>query len=166
MHILNFSIIIQELCELNNYVLVDSTPLFGVPHESSIDISEIDVILVSNSSSILALPFFTEHPDFNGNVYATEPTVNIGRFFMEELVEFVQNVPKPKASKSKEAEGENIYRMLESSLNFPIKIGSHSFNRNLREIYSKKSISDALLKIRIVGFNENIVSYVLSLTTI
>lgn len=151
-----------------------------VPHESSIDISEIDVILISNSSSILALPFFTEHPDFNGNVYATgwlssqhvfskcwykdfvvfviEPTVNIGKFFMEELVEFVQNVPKPRASLSKEADGENIYKMLESSLNFPIKLGKNSFNRNLREIYSKKSISDALLKIQVVGFNENIVS--------
>ncbi len=76
---------------------------------------------------------------------------------MDELVEFVQNVPKPRASQSKEVDGENIYKMLESSLNFPIKLGKNSFNRNLREIYSKKSISDALLKIRVVGFNENIV---------
>jgi integrator complex subunit 9 len=128
-----------------------------VPHESSIDVSEIDVIFISNSASILALPFFTDNPDFNGNVYATEPTVNIGRFFMEELVEFVQNVPKPKSSSSKDSEGENVYKMLESALNFPVKIAGRTFNRNLREIYSKKSISDALLKIRIVGFNENIV---------
>ncbi|CAL8143878.1 unnamed protein product [Orchesella dallaii] len=143
-----------ELCELNNVILVDSTPLFGVPYESSIDISEIDVILVSNSSSILALPFFTENPDFHGTVYATEPTVNVGRFFMEELVEFVQAVPKPKAAKSA-GKWENVFKQLDPSLNFPCKIGDSCFNRNLKEIYSKKAISDALLRVRIVGFNEN-----------
>lgn len=133
---------------------MDSTPLFGVPYESSVDISEIDVILVSNSSSILALPFFTEHPDFHGNVYATEPSVNIGKFFMEELVEFVNSVPKSGSAK----EWPNVYRSLEPPLNFPVNINNSSFSRNLKEIYSKKSISDALLKVRIVGFNENTVS--------
>lgn len=144
------------MCEVNNVILVDSTPLFGVPLESSIDISEIDVILVSNSSSILALPFFTENQDFQGTIYATEPTVNIGRFFMEELVEFVQAVPKPKSSKNA-AKCENLFKQLDPTLNFPCKIGDAGFNRNLKEIYSKKAISDALLRVRVVGFNENTV---------
>lgn len=134
---------------------MDSTPLFGVPFESSIDISEIDVILISNSSSILALPFITENTDFNGTVYATEPTVNIGRFFMEELVEFVQAVPKPKAANASASKFENVFKHLDPSLNFPCKIGESVLNRSLKEIYSKKSISDALLRVRIVGFNEN-----------
>src|SRR5687768_17597195 len=74
--------------------MVDANPLFGVPVENAIDISEIDVILVSNSASIMAIPYFTDNPDFNGTIYATEPAMTIGKFFMEELVEFVQNVPK------------------------------------------------------------------------
>ena len=177
---------------MNSYLLIDSTQLFGVPTEIAIDISEIDVILVSNSGSILALPFFTENPSFNGIVYATEPVINIGKFFMEELVDFVQSVPKPnqnlksyvKTSSSillssfdsndvpmDDSENEhtiahsgtgketpNIFKLLPSSLNFPIKLTNQCFGKDLREIYTKKSISDALLKVKIVGFNENTVS--------
>jgi len=163
----------EELCELNNYVFVDSTPLFGVPSEFSIDISEIDVILISNSTSILALPYYTNNPEFNGTVYATEPTVNIGKFFMEELVDFVENIPKSKQNLLPYAPGlrtetqefhsygtgretPNIFKLLDQSLNFPIKLGNSCFNKDLREIYSKKCISEALLKVRIVGFNENL----------
>ena len=160
--------------------MVDANPLFGVPFESAIDISEIDVILISNSASMLAIPYFTDNPDFNGTIYATEPAVNIGKFFMEELVEFVQNVPKAskvtQKGKKRVLEGANgkeetvrddtetptptpsIFQLVDSSLNFPIKLNNQSFNKDLREIYTKKSISDALLKIKPVGFNENTVS--------
>ncbi|CAG7668628.1 unnamed protein product [Allacma fusca] len=163
-HFQNFrNAVEKELCEVNGSVLVDSTPLFGVPTESSVDISEIDVILVSNSFSILALPFFTEHPNFHGSVYATEPTVNIGRFFMEELVEFIEKVPRNSSRMSKDVSNpndngkeNNIFKQLNPTLNFPIKLGSSNFNKDLREIYSRKSINDALVKLRLVGFNENL----------
>ena len=148
---------------MNGSMLLDSTPLFGVPTECSVDISDIDAILISNSLSMLALPFFTEHPDFNGCVYATEPTANIGKFFMEELVEFIERVPRDKIKLSDGGETEwpadvNIFKLLNPSLNFPVKLTSSNFDKNLKELYSKKSINDALVKVRLVGFSENIVS--------
>jgi integrator complex subunit 9 len=52
-----------------------------------VDYSEIDVILISNYTSMLALPFITEGTGFRGVVYATEPTLQIGRliFFIKTL---------------------------------------------------------------------------------
>ena len=47
------------------------------------DLSELDVILVSNYRCGMALPFITEFAGFKGIVYATEPTLHLGR-----LVEF------------------------------------------------------------------------------
>lgn len=44
-----------------------------------IDLSTVDVILISNYHCMMALPYITEHTGFMGTVYATEPTVQIGR---------------------------------------------------------------------------------------
>lgn len=44
-----------------------------------IDLSTVDVILISNYHCMMALPYITEHTGFTGTVYATEPTVQIGR---------------------------------------------------------------------------------------
>uniref|UniRef100_A0A0E9SNV8 Uncharacterized protein n=1 Tax=Anguilla anguilla TaxID=7936 RepID=A0A0E9SNV8_ANGAN len=43
---------------------------------------------------MMALPYITEHTGFTGTIYATEPTLQIGRLLMEELVNFVERVPK------------------------------------------------------------------------
>lgn len=40
----------------------------------------VDAILVSNWMSLLALPFFTENTNFTGVVYATDPTLQLGRY--------------------------------------------------------------------------------------
>ena len=45
-----------------------------------IDMSEVDVILLSNFHNVLALPYITEFTDFQGIVYATEPTMHLGRY--------------------------------------------------------------------------------------
>ena len=44
-----------------------------------LDLSEVDVILISNHHCMLALPYITEFTNFAGVVYATEPTLHIGR---------------------------------------------------------------------------------------
>lgn len=44
-----------------------------------IDLSTVDVILISNYHCMMALPYITEHTGFTGTVYATEPTMQIGR---------------------------------------------------------------------------------------
>lgn len=42
--------------------------------------TEIDAILVSNHTTMLALPYLTEKTGFKGEVYATEPTITFGRY--------------------------------------------------------------------------------------
>lgn len=69
-----------ELKECCGRVFIDSFPEFAPPLNESVDFSEIDVILISNYMNMLALPYVTEGTGFEGKVYATEPTLQIGRF--------------------------------------------------------------------------------------
>ena len=48
-----------------------------------IDFGEIDVILLSNYQCMMGLPYITEYTNFKGAVYATEPTLQIARWFMD-----------------------------------------------------------------------------------
>eukprot|EP00731_Ephydatia_muelleri_P010893 Em0005g1479a len=61
------------------HIFVDSTPLVRLPETRLVDYSSIDVLLISNCFSMLALPFLTEKLGFHGKIYATEPTVHFGR---------------------------------------------------------------------------------------
>ncbi len=60
-------------------MFIDSSPEFLTPLDKIVDFSEIDIILISNYMNMLALPYITEGTGFNGTVYATEPTLQIGR---------------------------------------------------------------------------------------
>lgn len=51
---------------------MDSTPEFTPPLEKIIDFSEIDAILISNYTCMLALPFITEGTGFKGMCYTKE----------------------------------------------------------------------------------------------
>ncbi|OWK01148.1 INTS9, partial [Cervus elaphus hippelaphus] len=111
--------VFQELKECSGHVFVDSVPEFCLPepHRTElcaehrhvslpplfsqtelIDLSTVDVILISNYHCMMALPYITEHTGFTGTVYATEPTVQIGRLLMEELVNFIERVPKAQSA--------------------------------------------------------------------
>ncbi|KTG45422.1 hypothetical protein cypCar_00027734 [Cyprinus carpio] len=69
----------KELKECSGRVFVDSQPEFCLPEKELLDLSTIDVILISNYHCMMALPYITEHTGFTGTVYATEPTLQIGR---------------------------------------------------------------------------------------
>lgn len=71
--------ILKELKECDNQVFVDSSIELLPPQTNIFDISTVDTILLSNHSCMLALPFITEETGFKGLVYATEPTLQIGR---------------------------------------------------------------------------------------
>ncbi|KAJ3192096.1 Integrator complex subunit 9 [Irineochytrium annulatum] len=57
-----------------------------LPRFKFADLDKIDVILLSNSVNVLALPYVTELSGFRGKVYATGPTVTFGRMLMEDFV--------------------------------------------------------------------------------
>lgn len=64
---------------------------FVVPNISKILIENVESILITNCYNMLALPFITEYTRFKGKIYATEPTVEFGRFviILVFLIEFV-----------------------------------------------------------------------------
>lgn len=106
-----------ELKECCNRVFIDSPPEFNAPMEKIIDFSEIDVILISNYMNMLALPYITEGTGFKGLVYATEPTLQIGRFFLEELVDYIDAAPKANLATN----WKEIVHLLPSPLNEAFK---------------------------------------------
>uniref|UniRef100_A0A8B9LIY1 Integrator complex subunit 9 n=1 Tax=Astyanax mexicanus TaxID=7994 RepID=A0A8B9LIY1_ASTMX len=88
----------KELKECAGRVFVDTQPEFCLPERELLDLSTVDVILISNYHCMMALPYITEHTGFSGTVYATEPTFQIGRLLMEELVTFMERVPKAQSA--------------------------------------------------------------------
>ncbi|KAF9896913.1 Integrator complex subunit 9 [Lobosporangium transversale] len=54
--------------------------MFKLPDFSGVDFKSIDVVLISNYNHILALPYLTEFTDFQGRIFATEPTIEFGRY--------------------------------------------------------------------------------------
>lgn len=141
----------RELRDCNNRVFVDSCPEFCPPEDGIIDFSAIDVILVSNYQSMMALPYITEGTGFKGVVYATEPTLHIGRQFMEELVAYIERTPKIRsASRWKQP---NILCHLPPSLSEALK------PKSWKQVYSMKEVNSSLSKVQVVGFSEKLDVY-------
>lgn len=136
-----------ELKKAGNCVFIDSSPEFQPPLEKIIDFSEIDVILISNYMNMLALPYITEKTNFKGVVYATEPTLQIARFFLEELVEYIEVAPKPnQANKWKEFPELHNLNNLHLQLN-PLK---------WKKLFDIDDVHKALSRVQIAGFDQKI----------
>lgn len=140
-----------ELRECAGHVFIDSCPEFCLPEDGIIDFSEVDLILISNYQNMMALPYITENTGFKGFVYATEPTLQIGRMFMEELVTYIERTPKIRvASRWKQA---NILKNLPPTLCDSIK------PRSWKQLYTMKEINSCLSKVQVVGFAEKLDVY-------
>ncbi|AWP19744.1 putative integrator complex subunit 9 isoform 2 [Scophthalmus maximus] len=138
----------KELKECAGRVFVDSQPEFCLPEKELLDLSTIDVILISNYHCMMALPYITEHTGFTGTVYATEPTLQIGRLLMEELVNFMERVPKAQAAtcwKNKE-----IQRMLPGPLKDAVDVWTW------KRSYSMQEVNSALSKVQLVGYSQKV----------
>uniref|UniRef100_A0A8D1KJ29 Integrator complex subunit 9 n=1 Tax=Sus scrofa TaxID=9823 RepID=A0A8D1KJ29_PIG len=133
-----------DLCALHRYV---SFPPLSFQTEL-IDLSTVDVILISNYHCMMALPYITEHTGFTGTVYATEPTVQIGRLLMEELVNFIERVPK--AQSASLWKNKDIQRLLPSPLKDAVEVSTW------RRCYTMQEVNSALSKIQMVGYSQKI----------
>ena len=153
--------------DCNGNVLIDSAPEFCIPEVciiqfcifnslimklqfSCIDLKHVDVILISNYRSMLALPFVTERSEFSGYVYATEPSLHFGRLYMEELVTYIERNPKLKQASA--WKNQNIFPHLPFSY-FPESI----LPQNLTTIYTMQEVNSCLSKIKPMAFSEKIV---------
>ncbi|XP_043366012.1 integrator complex subunit 9 isoform X4 [Dermochelys coriacea] len=138
----------KELKECSGHVFVDSVPEFCLPETELLDLSTVDVILISNYHCMMALPYITEYTGFTGTVYATEPTVQIGRLLMEELVNFIERVPKAQSAslwKNKE-----VQRLLPAPLKDAVEVSTW------RRCYTMPEVNSALSKIQLVGYSQKI----------
>jgi integrator complex subunit 9 len=139
-----------ELKKAGNHVFIDSSPEFQPPLEKIIDFSEIDVILISNYLNMLALPYITEKTNFKGVVYATEPTLQIARFFLEELVEYIEIAPKAnQATRWKE------FRELHNLNNLNLELSPLKW----KKLFDIDDVSRSLSRVHIAGFDQKIDVY-------
>ncbi|RLN69320.1 hypothetical protein BBJ29_000225 [Phytophthora kernoviae] len=58
---------------------------FQLPALQSVDVEALDVVLLSNHLTLLALPLLTQVLGFKGQIYATQLTIDFGRVFLKEL---------------------------------------------------------------------------------
>uniref|UniRef100_A0A1B6CJW2 Beta-Casp domain-containing protein n=1 Tax=Clastoptera arizonana TaxID=38151 RepID=A0A1B6CJW2_9HEMI len=133
-----------ELKECGGRVFVDSAPEFCLPLSKLIDYAEVDVILISNYMSMLALPFVTEGSGFDGVVYATEPTLQIGRMYLEELVEYIEQTPKAVLA----THWKEMLHLLPSPLSESIK------PRSWQQLYNTTAVQNSLARVRMLGYDE------------
>lgn len=134
-----------ESKKAENQKYIDSQPEFQPPLNKIIDFSEIDVILISNYMNMLALPYITEKTNFKGTVYATEPTLQIARFFLEELVEYIETSPKTSQS-SKWKETYDFQNTNSVELN-PFK---------WKKLFTIDEVHKSLSRVQIAGFDQKI----------
>jgi integrator complex subunit 9 len=137
-----------ELKENGDRIFIDSPPEFCPPLNKLIDFAQVDVILISNYLCMMALPFITEGTGFQGRVYATEPTLQIGRLLLEELVNYVEQCPK--------ASFATQWKNFIHKLPYPL---SDSFKpKSWKQLYNMNNVNASLSRIQMVGYNEKIVS--------
>uniref|UniRef100_A0A131YKB0 Integrator complex subunit 9 n=2 Tax=Rhipicephalus TaxID=426455 RepID=A0A131YKB0_RHIAP len=136
-----------EFKEANGRVFVDSAPEFCLPETGLVDFADIDVILISNYQSMLALPYVTERTGFKGTVYMTEPTLLIGRQFMEELVTYIERTPKPRTATRWKQQALKFLQLPSLDLGKP---------RSWRQLYSMQDVNSSLSKVKVVGFAEKV----------
>ncbi|XP_076460396.1 integrator complex subunit 9-like [Babylonia areolata] len=140
--------LMPELKECAGKVFIDGAFEFAVPEFGLVDMSQIDAILISNHSTMLALPYLTKFTNFRGKIFATEPTLQTGRMFMEEIVRYVERNPKLKtASYWKE---EDFASLLPSCLK------TAKEPRGWRKLFTQHDIDACLSKVQIVGHNQKL----------
>lgn len=138
-----------ELKECCSKVFIDSAPEFLAPLDKIVDFAEIDIILISNYLNMLALPYITEGTNFNGTVYATEPTLQIGRFFLEELVEYIEASPKANTA----TKWKDMLHILPPPLCDTIK------PKSWKHIFNMDAVNKSLARVHLAGYDEKIDIY-------
>lgn len=136
-----------EFKEANGRVFVDSAPEFCIPETGLVDFADLDVILISNYQSMLALPYVTEGTGFKGTVYMTEPTLLIGRQFMDELVTYIERTPKPRTATKWKQQAVKFPQLSSQDLGKP---------RSWKQLYNMHDVNSSLSKVKVVGFAEKV----------
>lgn len=129
---------------------VNSSPEFALFDTDTIDLTKVDVVLISNYLNMFGLPYLTERLGFTGVVYVTEPTYHFGRIMMEEIIKLIERTPRPRRV--------HLWKKIHDQVNLSIPRG-HVMNRDPNTwlpIFTSKELSSCLSKMKIVNFSQSI----------
>ncbi len=125
---------------------MDAQPEFRIPQLGVVDFGDLDAILISNYTTMLALPYITEETNFSGPIFVTEPTLNFGRLLMEECIEHISGSSHTSTSN---APWKDVVHLL------PDTAAEHFKScKTWRKIYTKSKMESAMSKVTLVGFSE------------
>lgn len=108
------------------------------------------MILISNYQSLLSAPYITEMTSFEGVMYATEPTIQIARLFMEEMIHYVERAPRVRSAGNWKRNADLV-----KSIPFPIGIDP-SLIPNMSPLYNSRMLNACLARVKSIGFGERI----------
>ncbi|TGZ72939.1 hypothetical protein CRM22_001796 [Opisthorchis felineus] len=143
----------QDDCQvtIGDNIYLRSKPQFCLMNKtefSSVIWDAVDVILVSNTNSILGLPFICSATNFRGRILATEPVVKFGKVLMEDLLDALEQLPP-----CKRYPVEQLKQDPKQPRSF-----LHDFlganDRVWKEFYSRQTIKDTLDRIQLVAYHE------------
>ncbi|KAI9142184.1 beta-lactamase-like protein [Paraphysoderma sedebokerense] len=139
------------------HTLLDTPIQFPLDSIQQIDNWEgIATILITNYKTITALPFITERTKFRGKIFATEPTVEIGRHIMQELVSYSRySATELQSLASLKENFKNLPEPLQDVLN-----PSRLYNPNgphLDSLYSAVEVKACLAKVQPIRYHERLV---------
>ena len=116
---------------------------------TSVNLKHVDVILITSYQTMLALPYITEFTEFAGIVYATEPTVQFARHYIDEMLEYIERTPKTKEA--------NRWKAKNVLMQLPLVVGVEGMRPHLwKKIYNAKQVSNCFSKVKAVSYNEKL----------
>jgi integrator complex subunit 9 len=137
-------------------VLFDAQLECRLPEVCLVDFATVDVILLSNPHNMLALPYITEVLGFAGIIYATVPTVHLGRQLLEELTEYTHGVINIQLG-HKPAQCQD-WKELVSILPSGSLVDVSDI-RKWRKLFTSDMVQSCVTKIRHVAFGEKLDLY-------
>lgn len=113
-----------------------------LPTLDNFDIENLDYILITNFYNLACLPYITEYYGFKGKIYATEPTVQLGKQLLIELSRMLST--DHASSESQKLNGNMLSAEQLSHLQL------------YRKIYTEAEIASAFSKVSICAFDEQV----------
>ncbi|CAF1943461.1 unnamed protein product [Rotaria magnacalcarata] len=150
---------IDELRILHNQLFVYSPIEFYTLDSSQYDFSLIDIILISNYDTLLALPYlFKKYENLNAQIYLTEPSYRFGQQLMYEIVSYVEQQSKMIQTNDEWKYDPDIFDSIEEQQKEKkLKLFSHA--QKLMSCYSIENVDKCLSHVTVVHFNEQIDLY-------
>jgi len=150
---------IDELRLLHNRLYVYSPIEFLTFDSNQYDFSLIDIILISNYETSLALPYlFRKYPHLNAQIYLTEPTYRFSQQLMLELVSYVEQQSKMIQINNEWKYESEFFDAIEEQEKGKL-LNIFSYAQKLLPCYSTDDVEKCLSRATVVHFNEQIDLY-------